>query len=220
MRRLFLYLLIHVLPKITEYIINKYFFNKSDIEIENELKIYPLSIDAITRLIFNTYTNPNVFDSNNSNNLKISLEESTNPLYYLELHYFLLISIYIKDIDISKLVDEIAKMYGTSPDIKTKIIDGYTLARKQEIKKTDTSFKPLYQCINESRQVVQKANIAQQRVEEPYSYTSVTGSVAMNIAISPLLLTGFILCMIYLAINKIIIMIQNENNKSRIHTGW
>ena len=123
MRRLFLFLMIYVLPIITDYIINKYFkkdtgvnirIDKTNVEMDNIVQMYFTSIKNIGQKLvenndyYTRYTNPDD---------PIPL---TPELDYLELQYFMVISCYIKNIDINELVTEIAKMYGIFSSDKTK----------------------------------------------------------------------------------------------------
>lgn len=194
MRRLFLHLLIHVLPIITEYIMNKYFSGKINYEINK-------AIDECKNLF----------------NQKTAKEE------YYELYYFMIIASYIQNINIESLVNEIANKYNTDKLRKQEMINkGKQLMETIKIQaqtQNQTRNQTQAQTIQSIMNKIGQADEAQQKtihgIPEKTSYYgatgSLTGDIALGIVLSPFIAAGLVLA----GLNELIKMFKQQNNLSR-----
>ena len=200
MRRLFLHLLIHVLPKISEYIMNKYFTGKLPKEIENAIQK--------CNYIFSNF---------------IKNQELEYYKYYYELFYFMNIALYVRNINIDSLVNEIAKKYNINGAEKKRIIDiglskiqNIVLSSNQQSQNQQSSIQHIMSDFTNADNYASKTI---RGIPEKTPYMGITGSKGINIglgiAFSPVIIAFTVVGLVLAGLNELIEMAENKHNRSR-----
>lgn len=200
MRRLFLHLLIHILPIITNYIMTKYFVGKTPDEIN-------MAITKCNQIFTEIQLLPN------------------NSLYY-ELYYFMNIALYVQNINITDLINEIANKYKLNQSQRDQIIRNLSEKIRPIMSKLQTDqtiTQSNNQIIASIISMTNKAKINENRnirgIPEKNRYWGVTGSkkadIALGIVFSPVILAGFSAYCMLAGLDYLIKMIQQQNNRSR-----
>ncbi len=200
MRRLFLHLLMHVLPVIGQYIMKKYFNDKTNQQKE----------EAISKCTI-IFENPTYSITNNQNK------------EFYELYYFMIIVLYVRNINVESLVNEIAKKYNIGQENKLRIIQ----EGKSEISKIVQSQNQQSQNQQSHTKQIMRDFIEAERsaikiiagIPDQTPYFGITGSKKVNIGLgivfSPVIVACATVGLVLAGLNELIKEFERQNNRSR-----
>jgi hypothetical protein len=195
MRRLFLHLLIHVLPVIGQYIMNIYFNDKTNQQKKE-------AINKCTEIFETKYL------TTNNNNDK-----------FYELYYFMIIVLYVRNIKVESLVNEIAKKYNIEQDKISGIIEKGTfdISKIVQSQNQQSNTKEIMRDFIEAERYASKIIAG---IPEQTPYMGMTGSKKVNIGLgivfSPVIVACATVGLVLAGLNELTKEFQRQNNRSRV----
>ena len=201
MRRLFLHLLIHVLPVIGKYIMIKYFNGKNNEQIAHAI--------GKCKFIFETTT--------------YSITNDYNEFY--ELYYFMNIVLYIRNINVDLLINEIAKKYNIETEKKLEIIQKGKLQISKifqsQNQQSQNQQSHIQQITHDFIEAERSASKIITGIPEQTPYVGITGSKKMNIGLgivfSPVIVAFATVGFVLAGLNELIKEFEHQHNRSRAY---